>query len=102
MAGQHQFDYRLAAFQHPGGAGIDDHPRGYRGNAGGQKRTVAFIFHEAYSASAVGIEVRIMAKRRDLNTGLTGQIKYRHPRMPAYFNAIKCDGNGLQWKPPGV
>ncbi|MBT9160025.1 MAG: hypothetical protein DDT26_01298 [Dehalococcoidia bacterium] len=35
VAGQHQFEYGLAAFQHLWRAGIYHHPRGYRGNAGG-------------------------------------------------------------------
>ncbi len=57
VAGQHQFEYGLAAFQYLWGAGIYHHSRGYRGNAGGQQCAGALVLHQAYPASTIRVEV---------------------------------------------
>jgi hypothetical protein len=76
--------------------GGDLHPLSYRRRTGGDWIPDSFNFHHAQSAGADGGQIGMMAKVRDINSGVKSGIKQARSFRRFDVVPVYSQGNGLQ------
>ena len=88
--------------------GLDDHPVGHLGGAGGGQAAPALDLDQAGPARAGGLEPRVVAQGGDLQALAAGHVQDGFPGLGGDALALEFDvdrfghGSGAGWRTPMI